>query len=55
MPIYWGPGEIRERGVRLLKFMEKRWDVRFEGDKAPEELLFIGTAAGEEADEGISE
>ncbi|MFC5527518.1 DUF262 domain-containing protein [Rhodanobacter ginsengisoli] len=51
----WGPNEIRERGIRLLKFMEKRWDVRFEDDHAREELLFIGSADGEESDEGVPE
>ena len=27
----WGPDEIRERGIRLLRFMEKRWNIRFAG------------------------
>jgi len=39
----WGPDEIRERGIRLLKFMEERWNIRFADDKAREKLLFIGT------------
>lgn len=38
----WGPTEIRKRGIKLLKFMEKRWDIRFEDDHAREKLLFIG-------------
>jgi len=46
----WGPSEIRERGIRLLKFMEKRWDIQFTDDQARENLLFIGTG-GEESDE----
>ena len=37
----WGPNQIRERGIRLLKFLEKRWDLRFFDDAAREELLFI--------------
>ncbi|MCY4041399.1 MAG: DUF262 domain-containing HNH endonuclease family protein [Gammaproteobacteria bacterium] len=37
----WGPDEIRERGIRMLKFMEKRWDIRFADDAAREKLLFI--------------
>ncbi len=37
----WGPEEIRERGIRMLKFMEKRWDIRFADDAAREKLLFI--------------
>jgi len=42
----WGPKEISERGIRLLKFMEKRWDIRFTDDQAREELLFIGSVDG---------
>ena len=37
----WGPDEIRERGIRLLRFMEKRWNIRFAANQAREELLFI--------------
>ena len=37
----WGPDEIRERGIRLLRFMEKRWNIRYADDQAREELLFI--------------
>ena len=37
----WGPDEIRERGVRLLRFMEKRWNIAFPNDQAREQLLFI--------------
>ena len=51
----WGPDEIRERGIRLLKFMEKRWNIRFADDQAREQLLFIGTVDGEEPDGEDSE
>ncbi len=51
----WGPDEIRERGIRLLKFMEERWDIRFENSQMREELLFIGTADSEASDEGDSQ
>ena len=51
----WGPDEIRERGIRLLRFMEKRWNIRFADDNAREELLFIGTVDGYEPDEEESE
>jgi hypothetical protein len=51
----WGSDEIRERGIRLLKFMEKRWDIRFVSDQAREELLFIGTSEDETSDGGESE
>ena len=37
----WGPEEIRERGIRLIKFMERRWDICFPDDQAREEMLFI--------------
>ena len=37
----WGPDEIRERGIRLIKFMERRWDICFPDDQAREEMLFI--------------
>ena len=42
----WGPDEIRERGLRLIRFMEKRWDIRFADDQAREKLLFIGSVDG---------
>lgn len=36
----WGPKEIRERGLKILDFMEKRWDFQFrKADK--EKLLFL--------------
>lgn len=37
----WGPDQIRERGLKLLRFMEERWDFRFE-DEERENLLFVG-------------
>jgi uncharacterized protein with ParB-like and HNH nuclease domain len=40
----WGPEEIRERGVRLLRFMETRWEFSFLDDEQRERLLFIGNA-----------
>ena len=42
----WGPGEIRERGFRLLRFMEKRWGFEFENDRAREDLLFLSERRG---------
>ena len=44
----WGPAEIRERGIQLLGFMAKRWNIRFPDDQAREELLFIGPVDGED-------
>ena len=46
----WGPDEIRKRGIRLIRFMEKRWDIRFADDQAREKLLFIGSVDGEKPD-----
>ncbi len=37
----WGPDEIRERGLKLLRFMETRWDFCFQSDDDREELLFL--------------
>jgi uncharacterized protein with ParB-like and HNH nuclease domain len=38
----WGPGEIRARGLRLLRFMESRWNLLLaESDR--EKLLFLGS------------
>lgn len=39
----WGPGEIRERGLRLLRFMEERWAIRLL-DEERETLLFLPLA-----------
>jgi hypothetical protein len=37
----WGPDEIRARGLKLLKFMEKRWGISFSSDQAKESILFL--------------
>ncbi|MDP7071124.1 MAG: DUF262 domain-containing HNH endonuclease family protein [Phycisphaerales bacterium] len=37
----WGPDEIRDRGLRLLKFMERRWCFQFKDDEERESLLFL--------------
>ena len=51
----WGPDEIRERGIRLISFMERRWDIRFADDQVREKLLFIGSVDGEKPDGEDSE
>ena len=51
----WGPDEIRERGMRLIRFMEKRWDICFADDEAREKILFVGSVGGEEPDGVASE
>ena len=37
----WTPERIKERGLRLLSFMEKRWGLKFKNDEAKEALLFL--------------
>jgi Protein of unknown function DUF262/Protein of unknown function (DUF1524) len=41
----WGPDQILTRGLKLLRFMEKRWDFRFANDEQREGLLFLGLGA----------
>jgi len=37
----WNPNTILERGLKLLEFMEKRWDLKFENEQVKAELLFL--------------
>jgi len=37
----WGPQQIYDRGIRLLSFMEKRWDFKYENDKEKQKILFL--------------
>lgn len=37
----WGPEQVRERGLKLLDFMTKRWDFTYESDGDKERLLFL--------------
>ena len=37
----WGPDQIKARGIKLLKFMEDRWNFRFKNDEEREKLLFL--------------
>ncbi len=39
--VLWGPHEIKARGIKLLKFMEARWNVRFKNDEELDRLLFL--------------
>jgi hypothetical protein len=39
----WGPEQIKVRGIKLLKFMETRWDFRFKNDEERAKLLFLDT------------
>lgn len=40
----WGPEEIRERGLRLLRFMEDRWGFKFQSEEDRDRLLFLQPA-----------
>ncbi|MDN7247082.1 DUF262 domain-containing protein [Planococcus shenhongbingii] len=37
----WTPETIKLRGMRLLTFMEKRWNIKFESEEVKESLLFL--------------
>ena len=37
----WNADSILERGNKLLEFMEKRWDLKFENEESKAELLFL--------------
>jgi hypothetical protein len=37
----WGPHEIKARGIKLLKFMEARWNFRFKNEEELKRLLFL--------------
>ena len=37
----WNPAKIEERGLCLLNFMERRWNIKFKNDQTKKDLLFI--------------
>jgi uncharacterized protein with ParB-like and HNH nuclease domain len=37
----WTPDTILNRGYLLMRFMEKRWDLKFENERAMSKLLFL--------------
>jgi len=37
----WLPETILERGINLLRFMEDRWNLKFEDEESTAELLFL--------------
>jgi hypothetical protein len=39
----WNPTKIEERGLQLLNFMEKRWDIKFKDEEDKKILLFLDT------------
>ncbi len=44
----WTPETILERGKKLLDFMERRWNLKFENEKAKIDLLFLSFMTKEE-------
>jgi len=39
--VSWGPEQIKARGIKLLNFMEERWNIRLKNDEDREKLLFM--------------
>ena len=37
----WNANAILDRGLKLLTFMERRWDINFENEDAKKDLLFL--------------
>lgn len=37
----WGADEILDRGIQLLEFMERRWNIKFKDYDSKKELLFL--------------
>ncbi|OQW66781.1 DUF262 domain-containing protein [Methylomonas sp. 11b] len=45
----WGPEQINDRGIKLLSFMEKRWDFKFKDNAQKNNILFLNF--GEQSEE----
>ena len=37
----WTPQTILERGMKMLHFMEERWNLEFKDEAAKQEFLFL--------------
>ena len=48
----WGPEQVRNRGMKLLSFLESRWGVRFRNDADKERLLFLTSESDRDNDIG---
>ena len=51
----WNPEKILERGIKMLKFMEKRWDLKFENELSMTELLFLDFMYQKKESEKVTE
>ena len=49
----WNPDNILDRGLNLLKFMEKRWNLKFEDETEMANLLFLDFMYEEETDQEL--
>ncbi len=47
----WNAETILDRGIKLLEFMERRWNLKFEDDQSKAELLFLDFMFPEENQE----
>ena len=39
----WTPNEIKQRGLKLLSFMEKRWGIEFQDEDEKAKILFLSS------------
>ncbi len=44
----WSPMQIKERGLKLLLFMENRWRIKFKNSEEKEEILFLKSGDSED-------
>jgi len=44
----WSPIQIKERGLKLLLFMEDRWKIKFKNIEEKEEILFLKSGDSED-------
>ena len=38
----WNADNILDRGLKMLAFMERRWNIKFAGEDSKKDLLFLG-------------
>jgi hypothetical protein len=37
----WTPSKIKDRGLRMINFMEERWNIKFQNEEDKISLLFL--------------
>ena len=50
----WDADSILDRGLKLLEFMERRWNIKFYDEEEKAKLLFLDFLYDEVVDESIS-